>query len=65
MKSCYQLIITIKIYEKKQKQQKKHLGQTSPVRTMSKAKCLEISLTFYRVSGCCYGYCDQFYDWWI
>ena len=20
---------------------------------------------FFRISGCCYGYCDQFCDWWI
>ena len=33
-KSCYQLIITITISEKK----KVHLGQTAPVGTMSKAK---------------------------
>ena len=37
-KSCYQLIITITISEKK----KIHLGQTSLVGTMSKVKNLEI-----------------------
>ena len=20
---------------------------------------------FFKTSGCCYGYCDQYYDWWI
>ena len=41
-------------------------GQTSPVRTMSKAKNFEISQVFFfffRVSGCSYSYCDQFCDW--
>ena len=47
---------------------KVHLGQTSPVRTMSKAKNLEISQVFFfffffRVSGCCFSYCDIFCDW--
>ena len=23
------------------------------------------SSIFFRISGCCYGYCDQFCDWWI
>ena len=23
------------------------------------------NLQFGRVSGCCYGYCDKFCDWWI
>ena len=60
--SCYQLIVTITISEKK------NLGQTSPVGTVSKAKNLEISQGFFfssKVSGCCYGYRDQFCDWWI
>ena len=30
-----------------------HLGQTSPVGTMSKAKNLEISQFFFRVRDCC------------
>ena len=42
-----------------------HLGQTSPVGTLFKAKNLEISQFFFRVSDCCYGHCDQFCDWWI
>ena len=47
-----------------------HLGQTSLVKTMSKVRnssILEIpQFTFFsRISGCCYGYCDQFCDWWI
>ena len=63
-KSFYQLIITTTISEKKGKQI--NLGQTSPVVTMSKVKNLEISwFFFFRVSGCCYGYCDQLCDWWI
>ena len=51
MKSCYQLIITITISEKK-----KHIGQTSLVGTVSEAKNLEISQFFFLVNG----YCDQF-----
>ena len=42
MKSRYQLVMTITISEKK-----KHLGQTSPVGTMSKATNLEISQFFF------------------
>ena len=43
---------------------KVHLGQTSPLGTMSKAKNLEIcKCFFFRVSGCCSSYCDQFCDW--
>ena len=61
--SCYQLIVTITISEKK------NLGQTSPVGTVSKAKNLEISQVFFlfflKVSVCCCGYRDQFCDWWI
>ena len=41
-KSCYQLIITTTISEKKNI----YLGQTSPVGTMSKVKNLEISFFF-------------------
>ena len=47
-KSLYQLIITITISG-----EKIHLGQTSPVGTMSKAKNLEISQFFFRVRDCC------------
>ena len=43
MKSRYQLVMTITISEKK----KIHLGQTSPVGTMSKATNLEISQFFF------------------
>ena len=25
---------------------------------------LAFFLFFFRISGCCYGYCDQFSDWW-
>ena len=38
-----------------------HLGQISPVETMSVAKkfsVLEIPQFFLRISGHCYGYCD-------
>ena len=42
MKSRYQLVMTITISEKKI-----HLGQTSPVGTMSKATNLEISQFFF------------------
>ena len=61
MKFCYQLIITITISGKK-----KHLGQTSPVGTLClKQKIWKFPSFLFRVSGCCYGYWDQFYDWWI
>ena len=43
MKSRYQLVMTITISKKK----KIHLGQTSPVGTMSKATNLEISQFFF------------------
>ena len=43
MKSRYQSVMTITISEKK----KIHLGQTSPVGTMSKATNLEISQFFF------------------
>ena len=23
------------------------------------------SVFFFRISSCCYGYCDQYCDWWI
>ena len=45
-----------------------HLGQISLVETMSKLKKFlhfGNSSIFFRISGCCYGYCDQFCDWWI
>ena len=45
---------------------KKNLGQTSPVATMSKVKnssILEIPHFCFRISDCCYGYCNQFCDW--
>ena len=38
MKSCYQLVMTITFFEKKKKKNNIHLGQTSPVETMSKEK---------------------------
>ena len=48
-KSFYQLIITITLSKK--------------------TKLLHSSFTvccrFYRVIGCCYGYCEKFCDWWI
>ena len=45
-----------------------HLGQISLVETMSKVKKFlhfGNSSIFFRISDCCYGYCDQFCDWWI
>ena len=44
MKSRYQLVMTITISKKKKEI---HLGQTSPVGTMSKATNLEISQFFF------------------
>ena len=42
------------------------LGETSPVGTVSKAKIWKFpGFLFFRESGCCYSYCDQFCDWWI
>ena len=52
--------VTITFFEKKKPI---HLGQTSPVETMSKEKNSPDS--FFRISDCSYGYCDQFCDWWI
>ena len=42
-----------------------NLGQTPPVGTMSRAKIWKFPSVLFRVSGCCYGYCVQFCDWWI
>ena len=39
-----------------------HLGQISPVETMpgeKKSSIMETTHFFFRMSGCCYGYCDQ------
>ena len=50
--SCYQLIITITIFEKKI-----HLEQISPIETISQGKyfsILEIPQFFPRISTCCY-----------
>ena len=63
MKSCYQLIITISISEK-----------TSTPRTNISTGDNVFSYIFFHfgnclvflwINGCCYGYCDQFCDWWI
>ena len=45
-----------------------HSGQTTPVERVSKVKnFLHFwnSPVFFRMNGCCYGYCDQFCYWWI
>ena len=45
-----------------------HLGQTSPLETMSIIKnsfIWEIAQFFSRMSGCCYCCYDQLCDWWI
>ena len=45
-----------------------HLEQISPIETISQGKyfsIVEIPQFFPRISTCCYGYCDQFCDWWI
>ena len=54
-------------YNFRKKGKQINLGQTSPVGTMSKVKKFGNFLVFFflRVSGCCYGYCDQLCDWWI
>ena len=62
-KSCYQLIITISISEK----------TNTPRTNISSGDNILSSiflhfgncLVFLWISGCCYGYCDQFCDWWI
>ena len=54
----YQLILTVTISENS----KIHLGQISQVETISKVKKkllhFENSSDVFRISGCCYGYCD-------
>ena len=45
-----------------------HLEQISPVETMplvENSSILEIPQFFLWISGCYYGYCDPFCDWWI
>ena len=46
--------------------QKICLGQTCAVETTSKEKIPQL-WKFHNIfgCGCCYGYCDQFCDWWI
>ena len=42
-----------------------HLGQISPsetVRKIKKESPFKKFLRFFMISGCCYGYCDQFRD---
>ena len=39
-----------------------HLGEISPVETMSQVKKVSPFwkfLSFFRIGGCCYGYCDK------
>ena len=69
-KSCYQLIITMTISENnKYSEDKCHrYGQCLRKKT---SLTLEIPWFFFffnfffKTSDCCYGYCDQHYDWWI
>ena len=59
--SCYQLIITITIFEKTNTFRK-----MSPMETMSKVKIFlhfGNSPVFPGISGCRYGYFDQFCYW--
>ena len=44
-----------------------HLGQICDVQKMSKKKIPQLWKfhNFFRLSGCCYGYCDLICDWWI
>ena len=59
-KSCY--------HNRYNFRKKKHRGQTSPVETMSEVQnssTLKIPYFVFRISGCCNGHCDQFWDWWI
>ena len=44
--------------------EKIHLGQTSSVGQCVKQKIWKFP-SFFRVTGCCYGYRDQFCDWWM
>ena len=38
-----------------------HLGQISPLETILKVKKISRnSLDFFMISGCCYGYCDNY-----
>ena len=43
------------------------LGKISLAETLSNVTNSSIleNPQFGRVSGCCYGYCDNFCDWWI
>ena len=53
-KSYYQLIITAIISE------------NNKINTCSRDNVyVKKFLNFFRISGCCYGYCEQFCDWWI
>ena len=75
-KSCYQLIITVTISEKINVLcfVKEHLNTKCPKLgkisetlsgvTNSSRSILETA-QFGRVSSCCYGYRDNFCDWWI
>ena len=50
-------------FRKIEKKKQIRLRQTSPDGIMSKIKNLEnYPVFFFRVSCCCYGYCDQFCD---
>ena len=62
-KFCYQLIITISI-SKKTNTPRTNISSGDNVLSwifLHFGNCL----VFLCISGCCYGYCDQFCDWWI
>ena len=62
-KFCYQLIITISISEKTNTPRTNIFSGDNVLSWifLHFGNCL----VFLCICGCCYGYCDQFCDWWI
>ena len=58
-KYCYQLIVTVIIYENNKYIKDKY------VQWKQRRSKKFLNLEKFRISGCCNGYCDQFCDWWI
>ena len=66
-KSRFQLIITVRNFRKK-KRKRVHLGQNcgrEHVQRKNFCSIWKFLSFFFRISSCCYGYCDQYCDWWI
>ena len=62
-KSCNQLIITVKISENNKYIQNKNVQQRHYLKW--KIPQFQKFHIFFPLRGYCYGYYDQFYDWWI